>query len=81
MTYTLPKNWIPYNTGGGCMALVKEIDANRRWLITVADDVTIPQTDTEPCLLGLESETNEFMYWNCESVHEAFFIVSKSFAL
>jgi len=80
MNYKLPEGWIPYNTGGGCMALVNEIDANRRWLITVAEDVEIPQTDTEPCLLGLESESNEFMYWNCSCVHEAFMIVAGSFS-
>jgi hypothetical protein len=79
MKYKLPENWIPYNTGGGCMALCAKIDDNRQWLITVVDDVSIPETDTEPCLLGIESNSNEQLYFNCANVYEAFFIVSKSF--
>jgi hypothetical protein len=81
MNYKLPKNWMPYNTGGGCMALAAKIDDNRQWLITIIDDVNIPQTDTEPCLLGIESESNEQIYWNCSNIYEAFFIASKSFSV
>lgn len=49
------------NTGGGCMALQRDLADGRYLLLTDESGVEIPDEDWEACLIGLFNEDGEQM--------------------
>ena len=76
--YELPEGWYACRMGGGFYCLSYDIVEKTRWIISKGDHrVEIPDTIYDKCELHLQNDEETFIYFECETVQEAFSIFQK----
>ena len=77
--YKLPERWHICNLEGGFKVLCCDVNRQSRWTISKSeDDLKIPATISDNCVLHLQNNEETILFFECESVYEAFSIFQKS---
>ena len=79
INYPLPEGWYICGMGGGFYCLAYDTVGNTQWIISKCDDrVETPDTIYDKCELHLQNDEETFIFFECETVMEAFSIFQKS---